>query len=243
VDTARTAALSDGTFAVAMTLLIFDVRLPAGSTPALGHDLWFREWPHYLGYVVSFAVVGTLWLSHHTVFRQLSHLDHTEIVLNLVMLSFVVFIPFPTELVAAYIAHASRTDQGFVAAFYGVILAAATFMLALLWHHAAAKRRLIRHSIDDATARVLTRRLYLTPVLYLGATGLALIDLRLGFIAYLVIACGYLLHTGTRVLPKEPRPAHHDAPVAPLDRLQSGATGERALEPPDEWGAGGRPNL
>jgi uncharacterized membrane protein len=240
MDTVRTAALSDGTFAVAMTLLIFDLRLPAGSQPALGHDLWFHEWPHYLGYVVSFAVIGTLWLSHHTVFRQLSHLDHTEIVLNLVLMGFVVFIPFPTQLVAAYISHASHADQGFVAAFYGATLAAATLMLAILWHHAAAKRRLLRHSIDDATARRLTRRLYLTPVLYVAATGLALIDLRLGFAAYLIIACGYLLHTGTRVAPREHAPVTADvAPLSPLDRLHADATREVT----EDRGESGLPNL
>jgi uncharacterized membrane protein len=198
-----------------MTLLIFDVRIPAGAHPALGHDLWFHEWPHYLAYVVSFVVVGALWVTHHTVFRQLSHVDHTEIVLNLALLGFVVFIPFPTQLLAAYISSASRSDQAYVAAFYGGTLAAATLMLAIVWHHAESGRRLVRYSLDAATARAMTRRLYITPLLYAGATALALVDVRLGLPLYLLIACGYVLHTGTRVVPKEPRPAHERPPVAP----------------------------
>jgi uncharacterized membrane protein len=223
VDTARTAALSDSTFAVAMTLLIFDVRVPAGLHPRLAHDLWFHEWPHYLGYLVSFVVIGALWVTHHTVFRQLSHIDHTEIVLNLALLGLVVFIPFPTQLVAAYIGSASRVDQAYVAAFYGGCLAAATLMMAVLWHHAASGRRLLRYSLDDASARQLTKRLYVTPILYALATLLALIDLRIGLPAYLLIACGYVLHTGTRVVPREhrpPEPAHAFAAGVALGGVQ-----------------------
>ncbi len=209
MDSGRTEALSDGTFAVAMTLLIFDVRLPdvrlGNHLHGVAHDLWFQEWPHYLGYAVSFAVIGMIWLCHHTIFRMLRGIDHTGILLNLGLLALVVFVPFPTQVMAAYLATHDR-EQTYVAAFYGLSLGATTLMLAVLWHHVSRGRRFIEPWIPDDAVRRLTRRYYLTPVLYLGATAVSLASPAVGLALFLVIACGYLLHTGTRVAPQ--RPAH-----------------------------------
>src|ERR1019366_5915895 len=134
----RTEALSDSTFAVAMTLLIFDVRMPTPRFHGTAHDLWFNEWPHYTGYAVSFTVIGMIWMNHHSVFRMIRRIDHTGMVMNLGFLGLIVFIPFPTQIMATYlVSHPSRGD--FVASFYGLSLAAATLVLALLWHHLARR--------------------------------------------------------------------------------------------------------
>ncbi|HEX3946284.1 MAG TPA: TMEM175 family protein [Acidimicrobiales bacterium] len=213
MDSRRTEALSDSTFAVAMTLLIFDVRLP---DVRLGHhihgvaaDLWFQEWSHYLGYVVSFVVVGMIWVCHHTIFRMLRGIDHTGMLINLGLLGLVVFIPFPTQVMAAYL---GSHDSGLapVAAFYGLSLGATTLLLAILWHHVSRGRRLIEPWIPDDAITRLTRRYYLTPVLYLVATGVAIVNQPAGLVLLLLVACVYLLHTGTRAAPK--RPPHHGHP-------------------------------
>jgi uncharacterized membrane protein len=94
----RTEALSDSTFAVAMTLLIFDLRVMASSQHTLSYYTWYSAWPHYLGYAVSFLIIGTIWISHHTIFRLINGVDHRAMVLNLGLLGLVVFIPFPTEI-------------------------------------------------------------------------------------------------------------------------------------------------
>jgi uncharacterized membrane protein len=216
VNARRTEALSDSTFAVAMTLLIFDVRLPdvrlGNQLHGVAHDLWFQEWPHYLGYGVSFAVIGMIWVCHHTIFRMLRGIDHAGIVLNLGLLGLVVFLPFPTQVMAAYLG-SHDPEQTYVAAFYGLSLGATTLMLAILWHHVSRNRRLIEPWIPDDAVKRLTRRYYLTPVLYVGATAAAVADQRAGLVLFLVIACGYLLHTGTRAAPT--RPAHQLHPVHP----------------------------
>lgn len=199
---ARTLALSDSTFAVAMTLLIFDVRF-SGPTNGVAADLWFHQWPHYLGYVVSFVVVGMLWMNHHAIFRLAARLDHTQMVLNLALLGVVVFIPFPTQVVAAYL-QAGDKERVFVTVFYGLTMALATLMLAVLWHHAARRRRLLEPWIPQQRVNQLTWRLYITPLLFVAATALSVLYAKLGLALYLVIACGYLLHTGTRVVPRHP---------------------------------------
>ena len=85
-----------------------------------------------------------IWISHHTIFRLIRGVDHRAMVLNLALLSLVVFIPFPTGLLAIYIDQSSSVERAQAAGFYGISLAAATFMLALLWHSVRHGRRLIQ---------------------------------------------------------------------------------------------------
>ncbi len=100
-DTARIEAFSDGVFAIAITLLVIEIRPPhvegGGSlTEALAH-----LWPSYLGYAISFLVIGTIWANHHNRFRLISRSDHQFLFLNVLFLMCVAFIPFPTALLAA----------------------------------------------------------------------------------------------------------------------------------------------
>lgn len=199
-------ALSDSTFAVAITLLIFDVRF-AGPDRGVAEDLWYHQWPHYTGYFVSFAVIGMLWLNHHAIFRLIRHIDHGVLVLNLAFLGVVVFMPFPTQVMAAYLS-ASDGEEVYVAVFYGLTMAAATLVLALLWHYAARRHHLLESWVPRDASAQLTRRLYVTPVLLVLATLLGLIDVRLGLVLFLVVTLGYLLHTGARVAPRHPASGH-----------------------------------
>jgi uncharacterized membrane protein len=203
VNTRRTEALSDSTFAVAMTLLIFDVRLPSTRISNLSHDLWFNAWPHYLGYAISFTVIGMIWVSHHTIFRLVRGIDHRAMVVNLALLALVVFIPFPTQVLAVYISQGTTSQKELAVAFYGLSLATATLMLAFLWH-SVSRPALVQPWVGANELKRITRRYYLTPPLYVVATGLALIDFRLGIFLFLAIGSGYLLHTGTRVAPPHP---------------------------------------
>jgi len=94
--TSRLEAFSDGVMAVAITLLVLDLRVPdvkAGLFEAL-----LRQWPIYLGYVTSFLVIGILWLHHHHIFKYIKRTDHVVLFLNLLMLMCVALIPFVTAL-------------------------------------------------------------------------------------------------------------------------------------------------
>ncbi len=216
----RVEALSDSTFAVALTLLIFDVRVERPRVNGVSHDLWFNEWPHYVGYLVSFVVIGMIWMNHHAVFRMLRRIDHTGMVLNLALLGLVVFIPFPTQTLATYLAaYPQRGDL--VTSFYGLMLAACTLMLAVLWHHLERRPDLLRSGDDPTTLRHLTRRLYVTPLLYLAAAALSLLDHWVGVVLYAAIACGYLLHTGTRAFPSEADESTPDAGVGGVDPVEA----------------------
>lgn len=97
----RLEALSDGVFAVAITLLILDIRVPDVEAAALPGAL-LKILPQLLTYVMSFFIVGLYWHSHHQVSEQVRAIDEPFIWLNLIWLMFVSVLPFPTALLGRY---------------------------------------------------------------------------------------------------------------------------------------------
>ena len=101
-EKARLEAFTDGVLAIAITLLTLDLKVPPhGSGRPLSQAL-LHEWPSYLAYLVSFLVVGIIWVNHHAMFQLVRQVDRKLLFLNLVLLLFVVLIPFATATVADY---------------------------------------------------------------------------------------------------------------------------------------------
>jgi uncharacterized membrane protein len=102
MDRFRLEAFSDGVFAVAITLLALDLTV-AGPT---GHgsltDQLHEKWPAFLAYLISFFMIGIVWVNHHALVRSIIKVDRTLLFLNLVLLLFVVLIPFATGTVSDY---------------------------------------------------------------------------------------------------------------------------------------------
>jgi uncharacterized membrane protein len=129
MESRRVEAFSDGVFAIAITLLVLDLRLP----PAHGHTLTYlllHDWPQYFAYVVSFLTIGIMWMNHHTILAHITRVDRALLVINLLLLMGVVAIPFPTSLVAEELRH-----TGGVAATvtYGLVMIAVSISFAGLW--------------------------------------------------------------------------------------------------------------
>jgi uncharacterized membrane protein len=103
-DYARTVALSDGVFAIALTLLVLTISTPAlesGHHGLLGRRLLDHS-NELTSYAISFAVIALLWVRHHGFFRVLDRIDGRITVLNLTYLALVAFIPYPTRLLGMY---------------------------------------------------------------------------------------------------------------------------------------------
>ena len=108
--TARVEAFSDGVFAIAITLLILDIKVPAvaddGAWPSnangwLLHELG-RHWTAYVAYVMSFAVILVMWVNHHRIFELLARIDRPFLFWNGLLLMLISIVPFPTSLLATY---------------------------------------------------------------------------------------------------------------------------------------------
>lgn len=121
-------AFSDGVFAIAITLLVLEIAVPAGS----GGDLLAvlgDEWPSYLAYFVSFASIGAVWLAHTVITEYLDHANSVLIRLNLLLLLVVSFLPFPTKLLAEYVKESEA--ERVAATVYGINLFLALAMVSL----------------------------------------------------------------------------------------------------------------
>src|ERR1700716_3245152 len=108
--TSRLEAFSDGVFAIAATLLVLELRVPADE-PDLTHAL-LQLWPAYAAYLVSFLTIGIIWVNHHTLLEHCTRVDRRFLYLNLLLLIAVGIVPFPTALVDQYI----LSDHGATAA-------------------------------------------------------------------------------------------------------------------------------
>ena len=103
--TTRIEALADGIFAVAMTLLVLDVKFPDGELYKSNHDLIERLFSleHiYVIYLVSFIVLGMYWVAHHAAFHFIRYVDHTLLWINLIFLFLITSVPFGTDLLGSH---------------------------------------------------------------------------------------------------------------------------------------------
>jgi uncharacterized membrane protein len=129
MSTSRLEAFSDGVFAIAITLLVLDIHVPEPGGGSLGHEL-LAQWPSYAAYVISFLTIGIIWINHHAAFSRLRAVDHSILILNLLLLLSVGILPFTTSLMATYLKEGSGEDLA--AAIYGAsfLLMGAIFILA-----------------------------------------------------------------------------------------------------------------
>jgi uncharacterized membrane protein len=172
VSKSRLEAFSDGVFAIAATLLVLDLRVrasPGHLAQALGH-----EWPHYATFAVSFLTIGIIWVNHHGQFHRITSVDRPLLFLNLLLLMFVVLIPFPTQLLGEYLHEGS--DQHVAAAVYAGTLLAMGLGFAASWRYVAAHPALLMRAISEQELAALVRRNAVGQGLYLLAFALAFVS-------------------------------------------------------------------
>ncbi|MFD7776167.1 TMEM175 family protein [Streptomyces sp. NPDC059753] len=144
---ARFLALSDGVFAIAMTLLALDITLPAGLDPAGFERALGDVVPNLWAYAISFLVIAAFWRGHHEMFRSTREVDGTVIRLGLLGLGLIALMPFPTTLLAEY-----GDQPQAVAVYSGAVAAMGAAQLALavvLWK----RPWLDREALPDPVAR------------------------------------------------------------------------------------------
>ena len=139
-DTARLEAFSDGVFAIAITLLVLEIRLP-DSEGTLAH-LIGGLWSSYLAYVLSFVTIGIMWANHHAVYRLIGRCTHGLVVANLFLLMTISFLPFPTSVLADSLREAGA-DQRTGALFYSGTFIVIAIAFQALWQTAGRNNRLI----------------------------------------------------------------------------------------------------
>jgi uncharacterized membrane protein len=172
----RTEAFSDGVFAIAITLLVLDLVVPSRPEAAergLGHAL-AHEWPAYFAYLVSFLVIGIIWVNHHTMFDKIRRVDRPVLFANLMLLLFVSLIPFPTRLLAEYLTAGAASHVA--AAVYSATMLAMGLSYSTLWLLVTRDAKLLQQDVDPRQGRAALLRFGLGNVFYLATIGLSFLN-------------------------------------------------------------------
>ena len=182
----RLEAFSDGVFAIAITLMVLEIAVPAVKGTHLLVELG-REWPVYLTYFVSFMTIGAVWMEHSALVDALDHVDGAFMRLNLVLLLFCAFLPFPTRLMSEFAF--DRAGERVAVVFYGVVLLMMTLMLLVMGRH-AENGGLYGDDLVDERKEEARVKYQLLPSLfaYIAGGALGLLSPRIGVSIYLLIA-------------------------------------------------------
>ena len=193
----RLEAFSDGVFAIAITLLVIEIRPP---TPVEGESLaraLWEQWPHYLGYFLSFLVLGVMWLNHHRIFEPAVRVDGIVLVLNLNLLLWAVLIPFPTAVVADFLREGGDDAKTAVALYGGVILLAAISFTALFV--GITREGIVDQLPTPEQVRAARLRFGLGVGVYTGAFLLSWLSPALALAAHGTMAAYYLTEQSSRL--------------------------------------------
>jgi uncharacterized membrane protein len=179
----RLILFSDAVFAIAITLLALDIRLPAGAE-FFGNAEMLRQllglWPKYLAYLISFLAIGSFWLGHHRRFRLIRRYDGGLLTFNLLFLMVIAFIPFPTSVL-------SESGNRTATIFYALTMILGALMLAALWWHASWQNRLTVPGLDVGEVRRQFVPALLTIVLFVLSIGLAFLNENLARLSWLLV--------------------------------------------------------
>jgi uncharacterized membrane protein len=188
MDTNRLEAFSDGVFAIAITLLVLEIKVPSSGS-ALGREL-LSLWPSYFAYAISFIVIGAIWINHHAMFDHIVRADQKLLLLNTFHLMFVAFLPFPTAVLAQ--ALHDGASKPLATSFYGSTLTVIGVLVTLTWRYAAHEHRLLSDNITREEAKRKSRRFLVGPMYYGIATVIALIVPWLALTIYVALNVFFL---------------------------------------------------
>jgi uncharacterized membrane protein len=185
----RLEAFSDGVFAVAITLLIFNVQVPKVADAEVGSAL-LAQWPTYASYVVSFLTIGIIWVNHHGLFDRVRRIDRRLLFLNLSLLMVVAFLPFPTALLGQYVL--SNQASSIAAVLYGLTMILMSLAFIGTWAYVSFGEGFLATPVDPRAARARLPWFGLGLLGYVIASATALVSARLSLVLYGIIAVYYL---------------------------------------------------
>lgn len=165
--TDRIQFFSDAVFAIAMTLLVLEIRLPENADDDLLGAL-LELWPFYFAYVLSFAIIALNWVTHHRKFRYIPRFDDRLIVINLLLLLVVAFVPFPTSVMAEH------GDQTPAIVLYAATVASLSLIQLWIWVH-AYRHGLMEKDVDRGLYLYVVMNLIPAPLVFLVSIPLAIL--------------------------------------------------------------------
>ena len=192
-ETSRLEAFSDGVLAIAITLLVLELTVPAVAPGGSLVQGLLDEWPSFFALVTSFLTILIMWMNHHNLFNYIQRVDRRLMILNGLLLLFVVLTPYTTSLVAT---HLTSGEAGVAAGVY----AGDFFLVALvwngLWRYCSRDHRLLGKDVTDQQVATITRQYYVAPVFY-GVALLVSFVSALTSVGVVLVVAGFYAITAT----------------------------------------------
>lgn len=195
-ETSRIESFSDGVFAIAITLLIFQIRVPPVTQKRLGSEL-LEQWPSYVAFLLSFLLIGIVWINHHRLFTHIRRANNGLLFLNLFLLLGVSVVPFPTAVLAIHLASAGARTAAALYSATGVVIAVS---FSLLWRYVVSRSLLDSAAIESAVA--LSRQYSFAPLLYSVCLGLVWISVPLSLAMHAALAVFYAIPPRAHIRPR-----------------------------------------
>ncbi len=192
-ETGRVETFSDSVFAIAATLLVLTLHVPAThvSDARLWHEL-FRHWPTDAAFVIGFLSILIVWSNHHSMFNVIQRVDHTFMLLNGLLLLGITATPFTITLLADNLGHPSERVGAL--GYSGVLLFVALAFIAL-WLYASHDRRLLSPDLSDGHVRAVTRQFAIGPAAFALAFALAFVSAKASVALIIAIEVFYAVPT------------------------------------------------
>lgn len=179
-ETGRVEAFSDGVFSVAITLLVFQLAVPTvAEVRAGGHPITAvlaNDAAAFVAYALSFLTILVMWMNHHSVFAFVYRLDRAFVLFNGLLLMLVVFVNFPTALVATYVSAGTATEAKIAAGVLSGTFVVISIIYQLLWHRATDGRRLVGARTSQTAIDTLSAQYRFGAPLYVLALALAFVN-------------------------------------------------------------------
>ena len=188
-ETGRLETFADGVFAIAITLLVLTIRLPAPYED-LPRAL-AAQWPEFAAYVVSFLTIGIMWVQHHRLFTLIRRSNPTFSMINVVFLLFIAFVPYPTAVLAQRLGSGRNALEATL--LYGGTMVAIAIMFNAIWLYATARNGHLLGGELSPERRSEARGYRYGPPIYLAITALAVLSPILSLIGFLAFAAYWAL--------------------------------------------------
>jgi len=182
----RIGALSDGVFAIVITLLVLEIKVPTVEAIDLPSAL-YETVPKILSHIVSFIVLGIYWIGHHNMFEHIKRHDRVLLWLNIIFLLCVASMAFPTGLIVQY------PEQQVAVIIYAVTLIAGGVVLDLMWWYASKDRRLVIDTMQKSFINSVHRRILIAPILYTLAILFSFINVLLSYLIIVAVIVYYIV--------------------------------------------------
>ena len=208
LSTNRVETLGDGVFAIAMTLMVLELRVPSlhgHPTPAELTQGLIALWPKFLCYAISFITLGVYWVAHHLHFVTVRRADRPLLWINVLFFLFIGLVPFSTALVGEYV----RQQVPIIV--YGGNMTLIGLTLYLHWAYATSENRLVSPETSPHLVTKVKQVILMGPLVYLIAIGCSFFSTTLSLALYLLVNLLYIvpggihLHLKTRVATASPK--------------------------------------